>query len=179
MSHRSPLLQLLGGYTAWDAQEQQYLRQTIDFVRENEDCFERSLEPGHMTSSAWILSPDRQQVLLLFHTKLGKWLQPGGHADGDPDLLEVALREVKEETGLQELRTLNAGIFDLDIHTIPARKSDPEHLHYDLRFLLEASPDAPLFQNHESRALRWVPLTEVNGLTQERSVLRMVEKSLA
>lgn len=168
----------LCAHAAWDAGEAEMLARMRDFVAAQPDCFERSLQIGHMTASAWVVSPDRQQVLLVLHRKLGKWLQPGGHADGNSDLRAVALQEVWEETGLQA-RLAQAQIFDIDVHPIPARGQDPLHDHYDVRFLLEADPEAPLTISAESRELRWVPIQQVAELNGERSITRMIERSLA
>ncbi len=148
--HRQPLLQLLYQHQPTDPLEQAMTQATIAFVAQHPDCFDRSLLIGHITGSAWIVSPDRQQTLLIHHRKLDRWLQPGGHADGDPDVAAVALREAQEETGLTSLRLVNpvgathpeqeVAIFDVDIHPIPARADVPEHLHYDIRFLLDSEP---------------------------------------
>ncbi|MDA3951183.1 MAG: NUDIX hydrolase [Spirochaeta sp.] len=132
--------------------------------------------PGHLTASAWVLSPDRTEVLLLHHRKLGKWLQPGGHADGDEDLVAVARRELEEETGLN-VDDVARSIFDLDIHDIPAFGDVPGHQHFDARFLMIAgSRDAPQ-RNDESHAVRWHHLTRIEELTEEESIRRMVAKS--
>jgi 8-oxo-dGTP pyrophosphatase MutT (NUDIX family) len=132
--------------------------------------------PGHLTASAWVLSPDRTEVLLLHHRKLGKWLQPGGHADGDEDLLAVAQRELHEETGLVTATPVG-DIFDLDIHDIPPFGDVPGHQHFDVRFLMVAgSRDVPQ-GNNESHAVRWHPLHRIAELTDEESIRRMVEKS--
>lgn len=152
---------------------------TLAFVREHPDCLERTCGPGHLTGSAWIVSPDRRRTLLTHHRKLGKWLQLGGHADGEADLLEVAAREAREESGLRGLRVVEAGIFDLDRHWIPPRKADPGHHHYDLRFLLEADPDEPLVISAESKDLAWVEISAVAALNPEESMARMVRKTLA
>lgn len=167
----------LCAHAAWDAGEAEMLTRMRDFVAAQPECFERSLQIGHMTASAWVVSPDRQQVLLVLHRKLGKWLQPGGHADGNTDLRAVALQEVWEETGLQA-RLAQPQIFDIDVHPIPARGQDPLHDHYDVRFLLEADPEAPLTISAESRELRWVPIQQVAELNGERSITRMIERSL-
>lgn len=168
----------LVAHAAWDAGEAEMKARMCDFVAAQPACFERSLQIGHMTASAWVVSPDRQQVLLVLHRKLGKWLQPGGHADGNPDLRAVALQEVLEETGLQG-RLAQAHIFDIDVHAIPARGNDPLHDHYDVRFLVEADPEAPLTISAESRELRWVPIHAVAALNGERSITRMIERCLA
>jgi len=150
---------------------------TIAFVEAHEDCLLRTCVPGHLTGSAWIVSPDRRQTLLTHHLKLDKWLQLGGHADGDCDLLAVALREAREESGLNELRAVCAEVFDVDRHWIPERKMDPGHYHYDLRFLLEADPKEPLAISAESKDLAWVGLDLVTTLNPEESMARMVRKT--
>lgn len=153
--------------------------ETIRFVETHEDCLLRSCVPGHLTGSAWILSPDRTRTLLTHHHKLDKWLQLGGHADGDPDLLAVALREAREESGLARVRAVSPEIFDLDRHWIPARKTDPGHYHYDLRFLIEADPADPLVISNESKDLAWVEVARVTALNAEESMARMVRKTPA
>ena len=141
-------------------------------------AFERSCVPGHFTASAWVLSLNRKQVLLLHHAKLQCWLQPGGHCDGDEDFLAVAQKEVFEETGIRAQPLTPSLIFDVDVHLIPPRKNEPCHYHYDVRFLFEADDQLAPIKNHESEAVAWVPLDQVATLTQETSILRMVEKSI-
>ena len=177
--HRQPLLQLLADYKPFDTTEQAMLARTIAFVGEQPDCFRRSLLIGHVTGSAWIVSPDRSQVVLIHHRKLDRWLQPGGHADGDPDVAAVALREAQEETGLTRLRLVHPVIYDVDVHPIPARNDEPAHLHYDIRFLLEADPNEPFRQTAETKAIRWVSIGEVGAFEASGSVLRMVRKTSA
>lgn len=146
------------------------------FVAGNERCFERTLLEGHVTGSAWIVDLERTHVLLTHHGKLDKWLQLGGHADGDWNVLEVALREAREESGLSSIRAVGDGIFDVDIHAIPARGAEPEHFHYDVRYLLEADRGEMLRMSSESKDLQWVAMERVAELTGEESVLRMVRK---
>lgn len=185
--HRQPLLKLLRQHRPADPNEQAMTQATIDFVEQHPSCFERSLLKGHVTGSAWIVSPDRQQTLLIHHRKLDRWLQPGGHADGDPDVGAVALREAQEETGLTTLNLVTpAGpdsdssgvvpIFDVDIHPIPARNGVPEHLHYDIRFLVEADPAEPLGFSDEIKNIRWFFMNEVASITDSESVLRLIQK---
>lgn len=104
------------------------------------DVFSRdTFDPGHFTASAFVLSPDRRRLLLIFHRKLKMWLQPGGHIEPtDRDLVEAARREVKEETGLDEV-SLEDPMFDIDVHRIPAFGESPAHLHHDVRCVMVAS----------------------------------------
>ncbi len=120
-------------------------------------AFLRERLAGHFTGSAWLLSADGQRVLLMHHRKLDRWLQPGGHADGDADLAAVALREAEEETGLRDLH-IEPGIFDLDAHRIPARADVPEHTHYDVRYVIRTRGSESPQGNAESLALAWVAI---------------------
>ncbi|GAB3936262.1 NUDIX hydrolase [Larkinella terrae] len=174
--HRQPLISLLLNHHPADEEERQMLEQTIQFVNHHPDCFERSLLIGHVTGSAWIVSPDRQKVVLLHHYKLDRWLQPGGHADGNPDILAVALREAEEETGLQGIKPVSKKIFDVDVHTIPARGTEPEHQHYDIRFLFEADSHQPFIQSPETNEVRWVDFDEIEKIVSEKSIIRMANK---
>jgi len=176
---RAPVLQLLCSHAlrALDPHEAEMTALTLAFVSAEPDCLLRTCGPGHLTGSAWIVSPDRSRVLLTHHRKLDKWLQLGGHADGDSDLLAVALREAREESGLTSVRALSGDVFDVDRHWIPPRQADPGHFHYDLRFLLEADPQEPLTASHESKDLAWVDLGQVTALNPEESMARMVRKT--
>lgn len=159
------------------------LTRMIAFAEANKDCCSRSLLAGHMTGSAWVLDRSHSAALLTHHRKLNKWLQLGGHADGNPDLLAVALREVQEESGLTEVKVLSRAPFDVDIHSIPARGAEPEHYHYDVRFLFEADARHVLTLSDESHSLAWIPLSDLadpadpRSLRVGESVLRMVRKS--
>jgi 8-oxo-dGTP pyrophosphatase MutT (NUDIX family) len=177
--HRTAVLKLLRSHasTVLDVHESAMTAETLRFVEAHPECLLRSCAPGHLTGSAWIVSPDRTRTLLTHHLKLDKWLQLGGHADGDGDLLAVARREAREESGLTQLRAVGSEIFDLDRHWIPARKNDPGHYHYDLRFLFEADPAEPLVITSESKDLAWVELDRVAESNPEESMRRMVRKS--
>jgi len=174
--HRNPLLQLLENHQPSTAEETQFKQQTIEFIKQNPDCFERSLLVGHVTGSAWIVDKSRQFTLLTCHRKLNKWFQTGGHCDGDSNVMEVALKEALEETGLTGLRIISPDIFDIDIHEIPDRKGLPQHLHYDVRFLFEADINEPLIVSSESSDLAWIELLKVSELNNSESIMRMVGK---
>jgi 8-oxo-dGTP pyrophosphatase MutT (NUDIX family) len=142
-------------------------------------AFARSRLSAHFTASAWLVSADGARALLMHHAKLGCWLQPGGHADGDPDLARVALREAEEETGLAGLRVL-PDIFDVDCHAIPARGDEPEHLHYDVRYVVHAEASEQAVANEESLALAWVPVTVIaQDAAYDPSLQRMARRWLA
>jgi 8-oxo-dGTP pyrophosphatase MutT (NUDIX family) len=174
--HRNPLLQLLKNHQPFNQEETQFKQQMTEFINLNTDCFERSLLIGHITGSAWIVDKSRQFTLLTHHRKLNKWFQTGGHCDGDSDVLNVAIKEAMEETGLTDIQAISLSIFDIDIHQIPERKGVPQHLHYDVRFLLEADINEPLIISSESSDLTWVEISKVSQLNDSQSIMRMVCK---
>jgi 8-oxo-dGTP pyrophosphatase MutT (NUDIX family) len=176
---RRALVAALEAHHPFDAAEAEASARIRAFVGDHPDCFRRELEIGHITGSAWVLDRERRRVLLTHHGKLGLWLQLGGHADGDPDPAAVALREAREESGLDDVRLISRTVFDVDVHRIPARPGEPEHDHYDVRYACEADAAAPLLVSAESKALRWIELERVGELSADASVLRMARKSLA
>ena len=181
---RAPLLDQLARYLERHPDERIAVDHVIQFVRANADCFERTCVPGHVTGSAWILSPDRRFVLLAHHAKLDRWLQCGGHSDGDPDTAAVALREAREESGMErfDFAQRDGGgplVFDVDVHVFPARGADPAHLHHDVRFLLIAAPDQVPRVSSESNALRWFSVADDHEELAHESLARLVRKSRA
>lgn len=146
-----------------------------DLIVDGSAALNRTHRPGHLTGSAFVVSADRTRCLMMFHTKLQRWLQPGGHADGDGNLANVALREASEETGIDGLQVFEPAI-DLDVHEVDPPAED-SHLHFDVRFLVLALPDVVLVGNHESEALRWVAFDDLAELGVDDGLLRMVRVS--
>jgi 8-oxo-dGTP pyrophosphatase MutT (NUDIX family) len=141
--------------------------------------FLRDRLDGHFTASSWLVSVDGRRALLTHHRKLDRWLQPGGHADGDSDLSRVALREASEESGLEGLR-IEGGIFDLDRHWIPERKGVPGHWHYDVRYVVRAGDDERFVVGEESHDLAWVDIDAIAADdAMDPSLRRMARKWLA
>jgi len=198
--HRQRLLELLDtyeqtwargvlAYSSFDSDEERTnLERLRDFVRRAEDCLERSCLEGHITASALVTDSACQNVLLTLHAKLNKWLQLGGHVDGESEVQNAARREAQEESGRDEVlfypyEALFRGLvldrplpFDIDIHLIPARKQEPSHFHFDVRFLCQLDPGLPFVISEESHDLRWLSLSDAQSLTAERSMQRQFFK---
>jgi 8-oxo-dGTP pyrophosphatase MutT (NUDIX family) len=160
-----------------DPHEAAMAADALRFIDAHPDHLWRTCLRGHLTGSAWIVSADRSRVLLTHHHKLDRWLQLGGHADGDPDMVAVALREASEESGLTKLRVVSGELFDFDRHEIPERGDEPAHWHFDFRFVIEADPYEPLLISSESKDLAWVDIGRVTSLNSEESMARLVRKT--
>ena len=181
MDKRDLLLTALKSYKTDFESEKAFIQEMIDFIEQNPNCFERTNLKGHVNGSAWVLSPDEQKVLLTHHKKLNRWLQLGGHSDGDPNTWNVALREATEESGIKGIEFVMKEIFDIDIHTIPEnpKKNEPEHKHYDVRFLLKA-PTEDFIVSEESNSLKWVDKKELTMMASKGEIsaamIRMMQK---
>lgn len=187
MQRSSDLRGLLWAHTPRDSQEEGYRKRMLALCDASSDAggqgatprdpFARDhFVPGHFTASAFVVSPDADALLLIFHGKLKRWLQPGGHVDPDDvSILAAAERELREEAGLSDLTLLTPGIFDLDIHDIPPLKGDPSHAHFDVRFAFRARSLAFVAAT-DAEAGRWVKLSEIDETVSDRSVMRAVDK---
>ena len=170
------LIELLRQYQNTYPQETATVERYIHFVASHRDCFERSQLAGHITGSAWLVNTSGTHVLLTHHRKLNRWLQLGGHADGQKNVLDVALNEAREESGIQAIHALETQLFDIDIHEIPARKNEPAHFHYDARFALQVSETDSFIVSDESHALSWIKISDMAQHTNDTSIIRMAEK---
>jgi 8-oxo-dGTP pyrophosphatase MutT (NUDIX family) len=130
-----------------------------------------------VTASAWLVDESLTFALLTHHRKVGRWLQLGGHADGDDDVRRVALREAREESGLTAIRFASPAIYDMDIHPIPARPGEPAHEHYDVRFALIGDRNAPTLVSAESHDLAWLPIADLAAPGGDESVRRLARKT--
>src|SRR5262245_61991402 len=173
--HAAGVIDLLAEYATRYPDEAATVARFDAFVRSERRCFDRDCWSGHVTGSAWLVDANGARVLLTHHRKLDRWLQLGGHSDGDDDPLRVACREAEEESGIH-VEPVSRELFDIDIHAIPSRNSDPEHYHFDLRFALRVSGDEAFSVSNESRALAWVTIDDIASYTTEASVLRMARK---
>lgn len=171
--------QLLRYRQRWpgEADTVQAFEQLLD---EPADPFTRARSAGHFTGSAWLVDGQGAQVLLTHHRKLGRWLQLGGHADGERDLAQVALKEAEEESGLPGLRLLDAEPLDLDRHWIPERGEVAGHWHYDARYVVQAGASEAFVVSEESLALAWRPIAQLlEDPDTDASLRRMATKWLA
>jgi len=176
-SPRASLTKLLSAYALRFPLETEVVARFRAFVASHEPLQGKVNPRRHVTASAWVVNRSRTRVLLTHHAKLGIWVQLGGHTEAGEDWAAAALREAREESGLQGLRLVDDKLFDLDIHTIPARADTPAHDHYDLRFLVEADDAATLVVSDESHDLAWVALTDLASFTDEESQHRMARKT--
>lgn len=178
MYSQQQALEELARYQPSDAVEQEAQEFIRKFIIDQPAFWSRNTLAGHLTGSAWVVNEARTKAVLLHHKKLNIWVQPGGHMeDSDATMLAASLREATEETGLTDLQLGQESIFDLDIHKIPARKDEPEHWHLDVRYLFVTQQEE-LTLCEDSNDLAWFDRAQIEQLTDEESVLRMVRKSL-
>ena len=178
LMHREDLIEKLRKYRTDDEVEEPDRVKIIKFVEKYKNCFERSQSLGHITGSCWLENYDGTKFLLTKHKKLKFWLQLGGHADGDNDIIRVSMKEAHEESGLKNIELVSSEIFDLGVHLIPQYKNVPSHYHYDIRFLLRASnSNENIIISDESTDLAW--FTEIpkdNPGEVNRDMIRMIRK---
>ena len=170
--NRDLLIAELERYQPGDRQQEQARLEVVAFVRTHAKFWSRDCPPGHVTASAWVCDEKQEQVVLVHHGKIRRWLQPGGHVEPeDGEIWCTALREAQEETGLRRLE-VRPGIFDVDVHWIDERPGEPGHLHLDVRYLVLGDPGEPLTLTKESREVAWFPIDELLT-SRDRSTARM------
>ena len=170
-------------YRPWNEQERQDQVLILDFLRKNSDAFYRTNLLAHMTASAWVVNPQRSKVLMVYHRLYDSWSWAGGHADGEEDLLAVALREVREETGVQRLRPVTEEIYSLEVLTVDGHEKHgryvPSHLHLNVTYLLEAEEDQPLrVCEAENSGVAWFSLADALSVSTEPWFVERIYKKL-
>lgn len=178
MPKRNDILIALDKYMPQSLEEQGSKLLMIDFIENNKDCFKRENLDGHVTAAAWILSDCGKKVCLVHHKKLNKWLQPGGHCDGEFRVKLVAQKELEEETGLKTAKLFNGEIFDIDVYVFAHNKGVSEHVHYDIRYVFIADGNEEPVVSNESNDVKWFTLEEAAKITKDESIMRMLAKSV-
>ena len=170
---------ILADYEPYDEPQASTRERMLAFIDEHPaDAHERELLVGHLTASALVIDASGERALLTHHKKLDAWLQLGGHCDGDANLVAGALREANEESGIEGL-SIDPLPLDLDIHVIPARPGEPEHLHLDTRFVVVAPAGAREVVSDESNRLGWFTSREAEGIDADDSVRRLLRLVLS
>lgn len=169
---RVTLLEELEQYRPWNEQEERDRTELLRRLRSGEDLYTRDNSAGHLTASAWVVSPDRRRVLMAYHNIYDSWSWLGGHADGDRDLLAVAAREVREESGLTAVRPVSRSIYSVEILTVDGHEKRgayvSSHLHLNVTYLLEADPAAPVrCKPDENSRVGWFGLEEAVAASSE------------
>jgi len=178
-SELATAVSLLSAATLASPEAESHRAWILEFVDHHDDAALRTCPEAHLTGSALVVDAQARHTLVLHHRKLGRWFQPGGHADGDTNLAGVALREAAEETGIVGLRLLPE-VIDVDVHRVEPPTEEP-HLHLDVRFVVFAPPGAEATGNHESLGLRWVTVEQLDDLDPpvDSSTHRLVELGLS
>lgn len=176
---RNQLIETLENYTPFDQDEALSVTKTIDLLKNHERCFWRDCIPtGHLTGSAFLFNKTLDKVLLTHHAFLNRWLQFGGHSDGDENTFNVAMRECIEESGIENIKAITHSIFNVDVHPIPEnlKKNEAAHYHFDICFLFYLTEDTPFTISDESNDLKWFSIEEFKSLKLEGHFLRLSQK---
>lgn len=177
------LMDALNRFRPCNEQEETDKNQILSLLSGGQDLYTRDNTVAHLTASSWVVSPDRKQVLLIYHNLYRSWAWMGGHADGDRDLCRVALRETREESGLQDLTLVSPDIFSLESLTVDGHekrgKFVSSHLHLNVTYLLEADPRQPIrIKPDENSGVAWFPVEEVAGKVSEPWMMQRIYSKL-
>lgn len=177
------LLRQIENYIPCNEQEACDKEQMLRFMRSNPDCFERKNEIGHFTASVWVVDRERKKTLMVYHNLYDSWSWIGGHADGEEDLCAVALRELREETGVKHERLISPEIFSLETLTVDGHikrgKYVPCHLHFNVTYLAEADEEEMLIINEaENKGVKWWTFEEALAVSTEPWMVEHVYKKL-
>jgi 8-oxo-dGTP pyrophosphatase MutT (NUDIX family) len=174
---RQNLIDELNHYNTTD-DEKSFIPRFLDLLKSNRCFYRDHFDPGHITASAILLNKDGDQILMNHHKSLNKWLNFGGHCDGEEDVLAVAIRETMEESGITAFKPLSPNIIDIDIHDIPAndKKSEPAHAHFDIRYVMQMTGDQNPVLSDESNALQWMTIEDALDVS-DSSLSRFIKKA--
>ena len=177
------LIRQIEAYTPFNEQEQQDKVQILKLLRSEENLLTRENKTVHLTASAWVVSPDRKQVVMVYHNLYRSWAWMGGHADGDADLLRVAKKEVMEECGLTELTVVSPEILSLEILCVDGHEKKGEylssHLHLNVTYLFEADPAETLrIKPDENSGVGWVRVEDIPVKSTEPWFCRRIYSKL-
>lgn len=166
------LKEQIENYKPYNEQEEKDKQIMLKYINTFDDVLTRNNEIGHFTASSWAVNKERTKVIMIYHNIYNSWAWTGGHADGDEDLLRVALKEAEEETGLNNLKQLKEGIFALQILPVAGHvkrgKYVSSHLHLDCCYLFEADENAPIrIKEDENKGIKWVDIDDVVKITSE------------
>lgn len=179
MPHRQDLLDKIRKYVPVNGIEEHYKLHIQSFIENHSSCFDRECLGGHITGSSFVIDESKQNILLMHHKKYNIWVQFGGHCDSDPDVLNVAKRELEEESGITNYSLILEDIFDVDVHKIPKHNNVPEHFHYDVRFLFQVPLDVQInMQESEVNDIKWFKITEVMNIENSDFNERVYQKLL-
>lgn len=183
MEKLKSLKSIIENYKPTCEQEEADKEQMLTFMEQHPDCLERTSKAAHFTASSWIVNPDRSKVLMVYHNIYDSWSWTGGHADGDADLLAVALKEAREETGIQEVRPVSNQPISLEILTVDGHVKRGEyvtsHVHMNLTFLLESDESETLkIKEDENSGVRWIPADKLADYVSEPWMLKWIYSKL-
>lgn len=176
---RNTLIKDIESIKPLDKAEAAFIPRFTELLKNEPRCFYRDCFPAHITGSAILLNPHGDEILMNHHASLDKWMNFGGHADGEEDILAVAIRETMEESGITAFKPITSDIIDIDIHTIPANasKAEPEHYHFDIRYAMQMTDDQPPIISHESKDLQWMDFDQaLKSIDANDSLIRLITK---
>lgn len=176
------LRQQINAFIPWNEQEAAD-KQLLLARLEEKDIFIRENKIGHFTASGWVVSPDRQKVLMVYHNIYDSWSWMGGHADGETDLRAVAEREIREESGIRDLRLLDENIFSLEVLTVDGHEKKGKyvssHLHYNVTYLFEAGTEQETcLKPDENSGVRWIAVEDLGKMVSEPWFLERIYSKL-
>lgn len=177
------LIEQIERYQPYNEQEEKDKQTILKYINTFDDVLTRKNEFGHFTASSWVLNKERTKVLMIYHNIYKSWAWTGGHADGDTDLLYTAIRELKEETGVKNVKVLDDDIFSLEIVCVNGHMKRGEyvssHVHLNLTFLLEVDENETLkMKEDENSGVKWINIEDVEKVSNEKWIKENIYRKL-